>query len=209
MLAGAAPAAPATSAPISAAASSSPSCCPAVSDCQVGKASAWPIAARTPPARVAPGAVARDEDGCRRDEVLAVGAQEARDHGHHGLVAQDLLEHARRLAVVGVELAERERQSCLRLGDLRQGSSAGGGWAAIQCDEHAANSASSSGKWRYTVERRTPARSATALIDVRAGPSSSCSAAALSVMRRRVRSCASARCCIRYGRGFSADISVR
>jgi hypothetical protein len=69
--------------------------------------------------------------------------------------------------------------------------------AARQCDEQAANSASSSGKWRYTVERRTPARSAIALIDVRAGPSSSCSAAVLSVIRLRVSSSSSARRVIR------------
>jgi hypothetical protein len=57
----------------------------------------------------------------------------------------------------------------------------------------AVNSASSSGKWRYTVERRTPARSATALIDVRAGPTVPCSSMALSVMRLRVSSSSSAR----------------
>ena len=61
----------------------------------------------------------------------------------------------------------------------------GDGFAARQCDEQAANSASSSWKWRYTVERRTPARSAIALIDVRAGPTSSCSPTALSVILQR------------------------
>ena len=74
-----------------------------------------------------------------------------------------------------------------------QAPGSGGGFAARQCDEQAANSASSSGKWRYTVERRTPARSATALIEVRAGPSSSCSATVLSVIRLRVCSSSSAR----------------
>jgi hypothetical protein len=74
-----------------------------------------------------------------------------------------------------------------------QALGSGGGLAARQCDEQAANSDSSSGKWRYTVERRTPARSATALIEVRAGPSCSCSATALSVIRRRVWSSSSAR----------------
>ena len=73
----------------------------------------------------------------------------------------------------------------------------GGGYAAAQCDEQAANSASSSGKWRYTVDRRTPARSAMALMDALAGPSSSCSATALSVIRRRVCSSSSARFFIR------------
>ena len=56
----------------------------------------------------------------------------------------------------------------------------GSGFAAAQWDEHASNSAASSGKWRYTVERRTPARSAIALIDVRAGPTVPCSSTAVS-----------------------------
>ena len=71
--------------------------------------------------------------------------------------------------------------------------------AARQCDEQASNSASSSGKWRYTVERRTPACSATALIEVRAGPSSSCSATALSVIRGA--SAPRARLAVSCGRG--------
>src|SRR5213075_2464040 len=58
--------------------------------------------------------------------------------------------------------------------------------------------AASSGKCRYTVERRTPARSATALIDVRAGPSFSCSSTALSVIRSRVCSTSSALFVISY-----------
>jgi hypothetical protein len=78
-----------------------------------------------------------------------------------------------------------------------QAPGSGGGFAARQCDEQAANSDSSSGKCRYTVERRTPARSATALIVVRAGPSSSCSATVLSVIRVRVCSSSSARRVIR------------
>ena len=84
----------------------------------------------------------------------------------------------------------------------------GAGLAARQCAEHASKSASSSGKWRYSVERRTPACSATALIDVREGPSDPCSATALSVMRRRVSSSSSARRFFRYGR-FSSDMAVR
>src|SRR5690349_141538 len=83
----------------------------------------------------------------------------------------------------------------------------GGGLAARQCDEQAAKSAASSGKWQYTVERRTPARSATALIEVRAGPSSSCNATALSVIRLRVASSSTARRVIRYGR-FWSDMTV-
>src|SRR6476469_3439001 len=84
----------------------------------------------------------------------------------------------------------------------------GGGLAAAQCAEQASKSASSSGKWRYSVERRTPACSATALIDVRDGPRLPCRATALSVMRRRVSSIASARAFIRYGRVLSV-IGVR
>jgi hypothetical protein len=55
--------------------------------------------------------------------------------------------------------------------------------AARQWALHAAKTAASSGKCLYNVERRTPARSAIALIEVRDGPSVPCSATALSVMR--------------------------
>jgi glutathione S-transferase len=57
--------------------------------------------------------------------------------------------------------------------------------------------AASSGKCRYTVERRTPACAARALIEVRAGPIVPCNSTALSVMRTRVCSSCSARRVIR------------
>ena len=69
----------------------------------------------------------------------------------------------------------------------------GTGFAAAQCELQAPIRAASSGKWRYRVERRTPARSAIALIDVRAGPTVPCSSTAASVMRRRVSASSSAR----------------
>ena len=84
----------------------------------------------------------------------------------------------------------------------------GTGFAAAQCEQHASNSAASSGKWRYTVERRTPARSAIALIDVRAGPTEPCSSTAVSVMRRRVSASDSARRFFSYLR-VSTVIPVR
>ena len=84
----------------------------------------------------------------------------------------------------------------------------GRGFASAQCEEHASKSAASSGKWRYTVERRTPARSAIALIDVRAGPTVPCSSTAVSVMRRRVSASDSARRFFSYLR-VSTVIPVR
>ena len=89
-----------------------------------------------------------------------------------------------------------------------QDARSGSGFVSAKWVLQAVNRAASSGKWRYTVERRTPARSATALIDVRDGPTVPCSSIALSVMRRRVSASSSARRFFSYLR-VSTVIGVR
>jgi hypothetical protein len=77
-----------------------------------------------------------------------------------------------------------------------------------QCAEQAMNTASRSGKWRYTVARCTPASAAMPEIVVRAGPTVPWSLTAASVMWRRVSASCSARRRFRYTRGGGAVISL-
>ena len=189
--------APSTSTHIRATASSSVSPCSRVSDCHVGNASAWPIAARVrraarPAGRGRPSGCPGSRAGSRGSRRAGAGRSGRRARRAAGSRTSPRCgrrtRRARAARSRGARPGPRSRPTPAR---------SGGGFAARQCDEHASNSASSSGKWRYTVERRTPARSAIALIEVRAGPSCWCSATALSVIRVRVCSSSSARRFIR------------
>ena len=95
-----------------------------------------------------------------------------------------------------------------------QAPASGRGFRADQCALQAANKASRSAKWRYTVRRVTPASSATAAIEEWAGPTVVWRRTAASVMRVRVSSTCSARRRMRYGRDLiericSLDIDIR
>ena len=141
----------------------------AVSDCQVENAT--PGAGRLDERPVA---ATGDED---RD-----GLAEERVERRHGVarvvdelgVAQGVGEHRARPLVVGVELVERVRQPLPGSRIARQSSRSGNGLAAKWWAEHASNRSASEGKWRYSVRRSTPARLATALSVVRAGPTDRC-----------------------------------
>ena len=176
----------ATSARISGTASRSESCCSLTSDFQVEKATACPSAAARVGRQGGGGQVASGHEGLthrapgRRGIRRSGGRPAARPTG----VAEELVS----IGSVRRRTRRARRVTSQASGGIvdRRPAARSGDGSGRQCAVQAPNSAASSGKWRYSVERRTPACSATALIDVRAGPRVPCNATALSVIRRRV-----------------------
>ena len=110
-------------------------------------ASAWPIAARSR-VRARPARGAAQERLTRGLDVAVVAGEVLVDQLGHGLVADQVLHHPRRAAVVGVERVERRPQALVGILDAAQAPMSGTGFSAAQCAVQAAKSEASSGKWR-------------------------------------------------------------
>ena len=186
-------AAASTSAETSSTASARAMRAPAASERQVRKSTAWRSRGDEHLPSSTTGAPAGGEDLGR---FVQVGVQRLQGHadGVDELgVAQDVAVHRLGALVVGVELVERPGEPLPRVGDRAPGLEVGPRVRRPVVGRARREQLGVVGKWRYTVWRWTPARRATSLSVVRAGPTVPCSSTAASVIRRRVSAISSAR----------------